>query len=66
MRPMTPSGTARDSEILPSLYGGRIAPAFSVTWVAEFSSWLIDCPSSSSAFSVVPPVSRMISMMSSS
>ena len=52
---MTPSGTARDSEIFPGLYGGRMSPAFSVSWVAEFSSCVIDWPSSSSAFSAVPP-----------
>ncbi len=41
-------------------------PAFSVSCVAELSSWLMDWPSSSSAFSAVPPVSRMISLISSS
>ena len=41
-------------------------PAFSVSWVAEFSSCVIACPSSSSAFSSVPPVSRMSRVRSSS
>jgi hypothetical protein len=36
--PITPSGTARDIESLPALYGGSRSPAFSLAWIMEICS----------------------------